>query len=127
MRAYTPTMVERICRNFLDIRCTLDARGQQLPDLYTIGPKKEGTRHARQITDGKAKARQIEELHVATLDIIDGLQRLSEEDADLIIRYHILQNITLDELAKERGTVSRGSMQRRIFRSIQRLTKVIES
>lgn len=126
MQAYTPTMVERILRNYLDIRSTLFARGQQLPDLY-VGPRKEGTRHARTITDGKAKARLIEELHVSTIDIANGLQRLHEDDVDIIIKYHVYKTHTLDDLIRERGTVSRGSMQRRVFRAVQRLTRVMES
>ena len=127
MHAYTTVMVERLLRNFVDIRCTLEARGQQLPDTYLVGPRREGTRHARGPTDGKARARQIEELHVATLDIIDGLALLTEDDRQLLIDYHILQNKTLDDLVKEFNTQSRGSMQRRVYRCVQRLTRKINS
>jgi len=126
MQAYTPAQVERILRNFLDIRATLEARGQQLPDLYITGPKREGTRHARMTTDGKAKARLMEELHVATIDILDGLHRVSHDDAYLLINYYILGNSTLDDFVRERKMHSRGSMQRRIARAVQRLTRVLE-
>jgi hypothetical protein len=127
MHVYTTAMVERILRNFVDIRCMLEARGQQLPDTYLIGPRREGTRHTRGPTDGKAKSRQIEELHVSTIDIVDGLARLSEDDRRLIVDYHIKQTKTLDDLVKEFKTQSRGSMQQRVYRSVARLTRTMNN
>ena len=141
---YTVALVERLLRNYLDIRYTLEGRGQQLPDTYATFPKRvtrteqplgmtaHGTPwpfmeplHAKAPTDGKRKARLLEELHCSIIDIETALPHMSDDDLELIYQYHVLQTHTLDELAKERRLTSRGSMHQRVYRAVERLTRVL--
>jgi hypothetical protein len=139
---YTTRTVERLLRNYLAIRFTLEGRGQQLSDTYVVKapvqkrtPKPLGMqntwpfldpKHAHEPTDGKAKSRLIEELHVSVLDLERGFQHLADDDLELIYKYHVFQTHTLDDLVAERQVTSRGSMSQRIYRAVQRLTRVLE-
>jgi hypothetical protein len=146
MAVYTVSHVERVLRRYLDIRCALEGSSQQLLDLYVtqgkkskqapqpLGQTKTGQpwpfmepQHAKPPMDGKAKARLMEDLHVSVLDIDEAFPKLSDDDQYLILEYHIKQSKTLDEFMAERKVTSRGSMQRRIARSVQRLTRYMES
>ena len=147
MSTYTVGLVERILRNLLDIRYTLEGNVQQLHDTTVVrNPEKASTRerplgmsendprswpfrearHAREPMNGKAKARAKEELHCAVLDVEAALPLLSEDDQELLFKYHIFQTHTLDELVVERGLTSRGAMQRRILRAVERLRREME-
>lgn len=146
MATYTARSVERLLRNYLDIICTLEGNCQQVPDTYTIHKKPPRnmarqplgqtttgdpwpfmeTKHARVPTDGKTKARFLEELHCAAIDIETHFHALSSDDKNLILKYHILQSHRLDELMQEYGLSSRGSMQQRISRAVQRLVNLME-
>jgi hypothetical protein len=84
------------------------------------------TPHAKPPRDGKAKARTMEDLHCAVLDIEEGLRHMHPQDVDLLMKYHILQTHTLDELVAECKLASKGSMQQRLFRIVQRLTREME-
>ena len=127
---YTTSRLEKLLSNYLDIRATLNGRTQQLHDVNAV--ETEDARpftsrsHAKAPQNGKGRARMMEELHVACIDIEEGLPHLTQEDQNLIIDYHILHKKTLDELCVERGTHSRGSMQRRIRRAVARLVDVME-
>lgn len=91
-------------------------------------------RHARKVRDGKAQARAREDLHCAVIDIEtalaatdrDGVPLLSRTDRWLLVEYFIYGNYTLDELCALLGTVSRGSMQRRCQRALERLVAVMD-
>ena len=147
MSTYTVGLVERILRNFLDIRYTLEGNVQQLHDTAIVrNPVHASTRerplgmsvndprgwpfrearHAREPMNGKAKARAKEELHCAVLDVEEAFPFLAKDDQELILKYHILQTHTLDELLIERGLSSRGAMQRRILRAVERLRREME-
>lgn len=145
MPTYTAPMVEKLLRNYLDIRYTLEGRGQILPDTYAVRTAARNTddvplgqtargqpwpfmekARAKAPMDGKRRARLIEELHVACIDIEDALRKLTDDDLELLYDYHIFQNKTLDELVAARGVTSRGSMQKRIYRAVQRLTYAME-
>jgi hypothetical protein len=147
MSTYTVGLVERLLRHFLDVRYLLDVNVQKLNDTSVVRLKEHRTkrelplgmsisdtqdwpfrerRHARSPIDGKARARAREELHCAILDIEEAFPRISDEDQELIIKYHILQTHTLDELVRERQLSSRGAMQRRILRAVERLRREME-
>lgn len=133
MITYTEGSVERLLRNYLDIRATLEGNTQKLHDTYTIPLKQQQQtnpfsipRHAKPPRDGKAKARFLEELLCAVIDLEEAFPRLSPDDQELLLKYHISQGYTLDELMAERGVTSRGSMQLRIRRSVQRLVRELE-
>jgi hypothetical protein len=159
MVTYTPALVERLLRNYLDIRNTFEGRAQRLHDAslvkktivsYAEKPLGSGNRpypfmerqHVASPPDGKRRARSMEDLHCSVIDIEDALAELyqtclygrtenirfqAQEDYFFLINYYILHLYTLDELMELRGVSSRGSMQKRVFRAVQRLTKIMES
>lgn len=145
MPTYTPTNVERLLRSYLDIRETLETRGQILPDLYITKPQARSLdrlpfgqtpngkawpfmepQRAKSPVDGKRQARQMEELHVCCLDIEEALKKVTDDDLELIYKHLILQTHTLDDLVAERKLTSRGSMRQRVHRAVERLTRVLE-
>ena len=138
-------MVEKLLQNYVDIRCTLDGKGRVLSSPYVIkreterkGPQPFGqTRngqawpfmeptHARPPTDGKTKARAMEDLHCAVLDLERAWPNITEDDQDLLAKYHILQTHVLDDLLVERNLSSRSALRERILRAVKRLTKEME-
>ncbi len=139
---YTNGIVTRLLRNYFDIRYTLIGKSQQLHDNGLIRKPKESNprekplgyvegggwpfrepRAPRTPRDGKAKARFIEELHCSLLDLEEATKYMSDDDLSLLYQYHVLGMKTLDELAAQRGNTSRGSMQRRIDRAVNRLVR----
>lgn len=158
METYTPALVERLLRNYIDIRASFEGRSQRIhdsslaikrPTAYAEQPLGSGGRpfpfmerhHASTPMDGKKRARSMEDLHCSVIDIEEGLAKLHEiavcgptenrrlqaqEDYFFIVVYYILHLYTLDELMALRGVTSRGSMQKRVFRAVQRLTKIME-
>lgn len=132
---YSPRYVERLLRSYLDIVSTLEGRGQQIietPQTQTRDYMEQADSfvreiHARGVMNGKERAREIEELHCAILDIEKHLPTLHRDDQELIIRYHVRQDLTLEELAAERRVTSRGSMQKRIYRAVSRLARKMEN
>lgn len=147
MSTYSVSSVERLLRNYLNIRYLLDVNAQQLRDTsVSVGPNAETrremplgmsrtdtvawpfreTRHARPPIDGKARARAREELHCSVIDLENVFPYLSKEDQELLTKYHVYQTHTLDDLTAERGLTSRGAMQRRILRSVGRLRNLLE-
>jgi hypothetical protein len=145
MAIYTTSNVERLLRSYLDIKQTLETRGQILPDLYTMKPKPRSSvglpfgqtpsgkawpfmepQRAKAPTDGKRQARQMEELHVCCLDIEEALPKVTDDDLELLYKFYIFQTHTLDDLVAERKVTSRGSMRQRCHRAVERLTRVLE-
>jgi hypothetical protein len=142
---YTASQVERTLKNYLAVKSFLAGNVQQLHDATLPTRKKQlepkerplgyseqeawpfhEARHARPPRDGKAKARSIEDLHCAILDIEDALSRLPDDDLALVYRYHIFQTHTLDELVAEIGLSSKGSMQRRMYRIVKKMARDLE-
>lgn len=152
MRSYSVQSVERLLRNYFDFRYNLLDGGSGQPialpaeeivapaqasESYTkrrpLGWSKNDQRwpfmeprHAHTKTDGKRKAQLMTEIHVAVLDLERGLKGLSDDDCELIYKFHLFQTRTLDELCVERNLHSRGSMSRRIERAVQRLVFEME-
>jgi hypothetical protein len=132
---YTPRFVERLLKSYLDIVSTLEGKGQEIieaPPVQSRDFLEQSSSfvreiHARSKIDGKGKARQIEDLHCAILDLEKHLPTLHKDDQELIIRYHIRQDLTLEELAAERRVASKGSMQKRIYRAVSRLARKMEN
>ena len=143
---YSPKTVEKILRNYLDIKYTLEGKSPELPDTYVVTLKRQyGTERvplgmtsssapwpfmepkgATKMVDGKATARLMEDLLVSCLDLENGLKRLHDTDLKLLYLYYIFQTHTLDELAAEIGITSKGSLQRRLQRIVSRLTRFME-
>lgn len=141
--AYTPRLVEKLLKNYLDIRYTLEGKSPDLPDTYAVNVKQTYQRvpfgmqpseapwpfmeklHATSPRDGKKQAREMLELHMSCLDIERALKLLDDDDLKLIYQYFIFQTHTLDELVAERGLTSRGSMQSRTQRVLKKLTRIM--
>lgn len=146
MRSYSVKAVERLLRNYVDFRHNLldGGSGQALTEsiepaapavatlshtnLRPLGWSENDPRwpfmeprHARTRIDGKQKAKAMQEIHVSVLDLEAGLKRLTDDDLEIVYKYHLFQTRTLDELCIERGVRSRGSMSRRIERAVNRL------
>lgn len=107
-----------------------------LKDVYTYSEKPLGASsatpwpfmsrpRAQQITDGKKRARMMEDLHVATLDLEHALNKLSDDDYRLIADYYLFGNGTLEQLATERGLASKGRLHERIQRIVARITRIM--
>jgi hypothetical protein len=129
-RVYTTARLEKLLSNYLDIRATLNGRSQQLHDMNAIETNDarpmSRRSHSKAPQNGKGRARMMEDLHVSCIDIEENLPKLLQDDRQLIMDYHILHRMTLDELCVSRGNKSRGSMQRRIQRAVTRLVDVME-
>jgi len=67
-----------------------------------------------------------ENLHIAIIDLENALQRLHDNDLELIYKFHIFQTCSLDELCKEYGIHSRSGMSLRIHRAVKRLVRIME-
>ena len=80
---------------------------------------------AQQLVDGKKRARMMEDLHCAALDLEAALQDLSDADFALIADYYIIGNGTIEELAHARGLSSKGRLQERIQRIVRRLVRTM--
>lgn len=149
MAAYTTALVEKILRNYLDIRATLEGNAQRVHDTYcavkrpNFDKQRRASRrrafgqtderwpfmepqHAKPPMDGKAKARAMEELHCAAIDLETAFPRLLKDEQELLLKYHVYQTHTLDELTKELGLASRGAMQQRIYRVVRNLAGEME-
>lgn len=148
MATYTQSFVEKILRNYLDIRNTLEGNAQRLHEKHcevkrpnfdqrlrrerAFGqtdqrwPFMEPS-HATPPRDGKAKARAMEDLHCAVIDLETAFPRLSLEDQELLLRYFVYQEQSnYDELAEELGLVTRSAAQKRTAKAVQRLTREME-
>lgn len=84
-------------------------------------------RHARPAVDGKAKAQNALELHCAAMDFELGVEKLSDRDLELLLKYFVYGTHTLDELCAERGMSSKGSMSDLLSRIIRRLTRIMNN
>lgn len=152
MRSYSVQRVERLLHNYIDFRLNLlDGGSSQTPaeaSETAAAPARAALsytkvrplgwtendqrwpfmepRHAHAKIDGKRKAQLMTEIHVSVLDLECGLKRISDDDLEIIYKYHLFQTRTLDELCVERGVKSRGSMSRRIERAVSRLVFEME-
>jgi len=142
--AYSQPTVIRLLRNYMQIRMRLiDGMPVRPAPLYTTSSEHHSKRErplgavagqafpfmerpkAQPSIDGKKKARMIEELHVAAIDLEEALEKLSPDDYDLTLKYFILQTHNLDELCAERHLSSKGGMQERLQRIVKRLVRTM--
>lgn len=138
--AYNRGVVIRLLQHYLDIRLSLiDRMPTPTKPLYTnakhtfherpLGATKEsgwpfmGKPHAQPHIDGKKKARMIEDMHCATMDLEQALARLKPDEYQLIADYYIYGSGTLDELAEARGLLSKGRLHDRIMRIVAKLVR----
>lgn len=145
MLDYTPNMVERLLRSYLDIRLSLDVQGTDYqiaaPTLHTVILGKDSPlgrtrtnpswpfmdkQHAATIRDGKRQARQREELHCAAIDIESAMQQISDDDRWLLTQYLIFESVTLDDLVKKFHFAGRSGARMRVSRAVARLTRELE-
>lgn len=143
-KSYSPVMVERLCRSYLDHRHSLFGSAQRLPDSTIVDKPEATTRelpfgmrrgdspwpffepiHAKPKVDGKRKADLATSLWVSMMDLEAGLKKLSDDDIGLVYKYHIFQTRTLDELAVEIGIKSRSAVSARVQRAVARLTHLM--
>lgn len=140
--SYSQKTVIRLLDNYVQIRSTMiDRMPQPSKPIYRV-PKYTYAENlkplgasaatpwpfmakprASQIVDGKKKARMMEDLHCATLDLECALNKLSDDDYALIADYYLFSNGTIEELARARGLSSKGRLQERIQRIVMRLVK----
>lgn len=140
--SYSQKIVIRLLTNYVDIRSQMiDRMPQPTRQLYrtpkyTYDEKPLGASsstpwpfmakpRAQQIVDGKKRARMMEDLHVATLDLENALNTLSDADYQLIADYYLFGNGTIDQLATARGLRSKGRLHERIQRVVRRLVRVM--
>lgn len=141
--SYTPHQVERLLRNYFQIKSVL--HGSSRPPADRAAPVNDRPqedqrphpikdfvpfsepRHARGHIDGKARARAATELHVSVMDLEIGLTRLSDHDLELVYKYFLFGTHTLDELCIDRGVTSRASMSKLLQRVLRRLTKAMNN
>ena len=138
-------MVERLLRNYLDIRLSLDIQGTDYrvsaPTKYTIVLGKDvplgqtksnpswplmGKQHAPRIRDGKRQSRQKEELHCAALDVEAGMKRVSDDDWWLMYHHLVIESHTLDDLVKKFHFAGRNGARMRVSRAVARLAREME-
>jgi hypothetical protein len=146
-RSYSPEQVVRLLNNYLDFRFTLVGEGAAgspttytAPDEHYVRPmdrpfgmtatdRREwpfmGMPHAKPPRDGKAKAKQIQEIHISIIDLDAALERLDDDELELIYKYHLFQTRTLEELCIERNT-NRWALTRQIERAVRRLARLME-
>lgn len=142
---YTQASVVKLLKNYLDIRIAITDRmptpctplyTNTSPHLFRERPMGSSVSQpwpfmskprAASYVDGKKRARMMEDLHVAALDIEKALNRLSDEDYYLIADYFIFGNGTIEELAAARGLASKGRLQERIQRIVRRLVRYLNN
>lgn len=140
--SYSQKIVIRLLDNYLKIRASMIDRMPQpskpiySTPKYSYDQKPLGASaltpwpfmtkpRAQQIVDGKKRARMMEDLHCAALDLECALNQLSDEDYYLIADYYLFGNGTIEELAHARGLASKGRLQERIQRIVARLVKLM--
>lgn len=138
---YNQAIVTRLLINYIDIRISLlDRMPKPNRPLYsttkklsyrerplgssttTPWPFMTKARAASPI-DGKKRARMMEDLHVATIDLENALKTLTNDEYRLIADYYIYGNGTLEELATARGLASKGRFHERLQRIVKKLVK----
>ena len=142
---YTQGIVIKLLQNYVDIRGTvLDRMPKPSKPLYTssakylfrekpFGASSEqewpfmSKQRAPTYTDGKRRARMMEDLHVASLDLECALNQLTKEEFDLLADYYILGNGTIEELAHARGLASKGRLQERIQRIVRKVVRILNN
>lgn len=145
MITYTPQLVERLLRNYLDIRVALDLRGvdyrANTPFLYTASLGRETPlgrtsanpswpfmekQAAAPVQDGKRTARQREDLHCSAIDLELGLARVSDEDRWILIHHVILGEFSLQDLTTKFHLKGINGARMRVQRAIARLARQME-
>lgn len=81
--------------------------------------------HAASYTDGKKRARMMEDLHCAVLDLECALNQLEQEEFNLIADYYILGDTTIEKMAQARGLASKGRLHEKMQRVIRKLVRIL--
>lgn len=145
MVTYTPMMVERYLRNYLDIRLSLDLQGTDyrvaaptqvavvVRKNVPLGQTKANPRwpfmdkqHAPRVRDGKQQSRQREEFHCAILDVEIAMKKISDDDYWIIYNHLIMGTQSLDDLVKMFHFKGRSGARMRVMRAVNRLTREME-
>jgi RNA polymerase sigma factor (sigma-70 family) len=141
MPEYSQGTVIRLLNMYLDIRMALiDRMPNPSKPLYSV-KQNHGFRekplgssaalpwpfmtkpHATSHTDGKKRARMMEDLHAAAIDLEQALKGLSDDEHQMILDYYVFGGMTIEELAQARGLASKGRLQERLQRIIKKLTR----
>lgn len=138
---YSRRSVITLLQNYLDIRSTLiDRMPNAAAPVYSAKKNHEfrekpfgaskalpwpfmTKHHAPMRVDGKKRARMMEDLHCATLDLERALATLSSEEYSLIREYYIVGAMTMEDLAASRGLASKGRLQERLQRIVNKLVR----
>lgn len=139
--AYSKGTVIRLLEHYLDIRLSiLDRMPTPTKPLYsnnerhTFREKPLGSSgnspwpfmsrpHATKKVDGKKRARMMEDLHCATLDLENALATLDKDEYDLVADYYIYGSGTLEDLAAARGLLSKGRLHDKLQRIVSKLVR----
>jgi hypothetical protein len=137
---YSKGIVIRLLQRYLDIRLSLiDRMPKQDKAIYSSQQHQYREKplgasantgwpfmqkpNAQPRMDGKRKARMMEDLHCATIDLENALLTLTPDEYKLIAEYYIYGSVTLDELAEARGLTSKGRLHDRIMRIVAKLVR----
>lgn len=147
MHVYSIPSVIRLLRSYIDFRHYLLGQAVRNADTYAVPDQKIERRgelplgqtkgdkrpwpfrelmRAKAPRDGKRRAQLMQDIHVSMIDLEEGLKLLSDDDLELIYKYHLFQTHTLEDLCAERGTRDRGAMSRRVERAVERLVRAME-
>lgn len=142
---YSQRSVITLLQNYMDIRSTLIDRMPN-PRVPLYAPRKNHEfrekpfgssgalpwpfmtkNHTPVRTDGKKRARMMEDLHCATIDLERALSQLNDEDFGLVRDYYIVGAMTMEDLAQSRGLASKGRLQERLQRIVSRLVRYMNT
>ena len=77
--------------------------------------------------DGKRRAVKQQDIHIAMVDLEDGLMCLTDNYLEIIYKYFLFQTHTLIELAREYNLNHHFMVQRRCTKAVETLTKHMNS
>lgn len=77
--------------------------------------------------DGKRRAMKAQDIHVAMIDLEQGLRCLTDNYLEVIYKYYLFQTFTLDELVPELGLGMKSSVQKRRDSALKALTRHMNS
>ncbi len=84
-------------------------------------------RSAQKKPDGKRRASKEADMHVAMVDLENGMRCLTDNYLEVIYKYYLFQLCTLEELAAELQLSFKSSAQNRCNAAIRALTRHMNS
>lgn len=131
---YSIPQVEFLLQNYFELKERTFGGTQRYSETSLVDAVPSGPRdpfgaqlpHASLPFDGKTKARAAQDVLVSLIDLEQGLEKVSQDDLELLWLYYLYGSHTLDELCRLKGTKSRGSMYSRVQRAVGRLVDVME-